>query len=74
MDPSPGLIRFTEVVGREDFPLDYAALLIGAWDYPERDVDTYREQLDSIASFAAPGLPVRAPRLLRQHRRLLRPA
>jgi regulator of sirC expression with transglutaminase-like and TPR domain len=54
MDPSPGLIRFTEVVAREDFPLDYAALLIGAWDYPERDVDTYREQLDSIAGFAAP--------------------
>lgn len=54
MDPSPGLIRFTEVVAREDFPLDYAALLIGAWDFPERDVDTYREQLDSIASFAAP--------------------
>jgi regulator of sirC expression with transglutaminase-like and TPR domain len=56
MDPSPGLIRFIEVVAREDFPLDYAALLIGAWDYPERDVDTYREQLDSIASFAAPGV------------------
>jgi regulator of sirC expression with transglutaminase-like and TPR domain len=54
MDQSPGLIRFTEVVGREDFPLDYAALLIGAWDYPQRDVDIYREQLDSIASFAAP--------------------
>ena len=54
MDPSPGLIRFSEVVAREDFALDYAALLIGAWDYPERDVDTYREQLDSIASFAAP--------------------
>ena len=54
MDPSPGLIRFTEVVAREDFPLDYAALLIGAWDFPERDVDIYREQLDSIASFAAP--------------------
>jgi regulator of sirC expression with transglutaminase-like and TPR domain len=54
MDQSPGLIRFTEVVAREDFPLDYAALLIGAWDYPERDVDIYREQLDSIAGFAAP--------------------
>jgi regulator of sirC expression with transglutaminase-like and TPR domain len=54
MDPSPGLIRFIETVAREDFPLDYAALLIGAWDYPQRDVDTYREQLDSIASFAAP--------------------
>jgi regulator of sirC expression with transglutaminase-like and TPR domain len=54
MDPSPGLIRFTEVVAREDFPLDHAALLIGAWDYPERDVETYRDQLDSIASFTAP--------------------
>lgn len=54
MDPSPGLIRFGEVVGREDFPLDQAALLIGAWDYPERDLDAYREQLDSIASFVAP--------------------
>lgn len=54
MDPSPGLVRFSEVVMREDFPLDQAALLIGAWDYPERDVDRYREQLDSIASFAAP--------------------
>lgn len=54
MDPSPGLIRFTEVVAREDFALDHAALLIGAWDYPERDVETYRGQLDSIASFTAP--------------------
>jgi regulator of sirC expression with transglutaminase-like and TPR domain len=54
MDPSPGLIRFIEVVAREDFPLDYAALLIGAWDHPERNVDTYRSQLDSIAGFAAP--------------------
>lgn len=54
MDPSPGLIRFTEVVGRDDFALDQAALLIGAWDYPERDVEIYRDQLDSIASYAAP--------------------
>lgn len=54
MDLSPGLIRFSEVVARDDFALDQAALLIGAWDYPERDLDTYREQLDSIASFAAP--------------------
>jgi len=54
MDPSPGLVRFSEVVMRDDFPLDSAALLIGAWDYPERDVETYRVQLDSIASFAAP--------------------
>ncbi|HLL24738.1 MAG TPA: transglutaminase-like domain-containing protein [Kofleriaceae bacterium] len=54
MDPSPGLVRFSEVVAREDFPLDQAALLIGAWDYPERNLDIYREQLDAIASFAAP--------------------
>lgn len=52
MDPSPGLLRFSEVVARDDFPLDHAALLIGAWDYPERDVNTYREQLDSIAGSA----------------------
>ncbi|MBA3397331.1 MAG: hypothetical protein H0T89_32190 [Deltaproteobacteria bacterium] len=54
MDPSPGLIRFTEVVARDDFALDQAALLIGAWDYPERDVEIYRDQLDSIATFVAP--------------------
>ena len=39
MEPSPGLIRFSEVVARDDFPLDHAALLIGAWDYPQRDLD-----------------------------------
>ncbi|MBA3818350.1 MAG: hypothetical protein H0X17_05620 [Deltaproteobacteria bacterium] len=54
MDPSPGLIRFTEVVGRDDFALDQAALLIGAWDFPARDIEIYRDQLDSIATFAAP--------------------
>ncbi len=54
MDPSPGLIRFTEVVARDDFALDQAALLIGAWDYPERNVEIYRDQLDSIATFVAP--------------------
>jgi regulator of sirC expression with transglutaminase-like and TPR domain len=54
MDSSPGLLRFSEVVGREDFSLDHAALLIGAWDYPERDIEQYRDQLDSIARFAAP--------------------
>lgn len=54
MDPSPGLVRFSDVVGRDDFSLDHAALLIGAWDYPERDLDTYRGQLDAIARFAAP--------------------
>lgn len=52
MEPSPGLAHFAEVVSRDDFALDHAALLIGAWDYPERDVDDYRDQLDSIAEYA----------------------
>ncbi len=60
MDPSPGLIRFSEIVGRDDFALDHAALLIGAWDYPERDIELYRDQLDAIASYAAPEV-ARAP-------------
>jgi regulator of sirC expression with transglutaminase-like and TPR domain len=51
---SPGLMQFSEVVARDDIALDHAALLIGAWDYPERDVARYREQLDAIASFASP--------------------
>jgi regulator of sirC expression with transglutaminase-like and TPR domain len=51
---SPGLMQFSEVVARDDLALDHAALLIGAWDYPERDVARYREQLDAIASFTAP--------------------
>jgi regulator of sirC expression with transglutaminase-like and TPR domain len=54
MESSPGIARFSEVVARDDFALDHAALLIGAWDYPERDVDTYREQLDEIAERVAP--------------------
>src|SRR6476646_2084200 len=54
MDQSPGLIRFSEVVARDDFPLDHAALLIGAWDYPERDLERYREHLDSLAAKIAP--------------------
>lgn len=54
MEPSPGLTRFSEVVGREDFALDHAALLIGAWDYPERDLEAYREMLDGIADRLAP--------------------
>lgn len=49
VDRSPGLARFAEVVSREDIPLDQAALLIGAWDYPSRDPDRYRDQLDAIA-------------------------
>src|SRR5438067_6449946 len=60
MEPSPGLVRFREVVSRDDIALDHAALLIGAWDYPERDVDAYRNQLDRIATFCAPEVS-RAP-------------
>ena len=54
MEPSPGLVRFAEVVGREDFTLDRAALLIGAWEYPARDLDDYRALLDDIAKQTAP--------------------
>src|SRR5215831_9467439 len=54
MESSPGLSRFAEVVARDDFALDHAALLIGAWDYPERDLETYRAQLDEIARYAEP--------------------
>src|SRR5437588_6234379 len=39
MESSPGLARFTDVVARDDFTLDQAALLIGAWEYPERDIE-----------------------------------
>jgi regulator of sirC expression with transglutaminase-like and TPR domain len=54
MEDSPALVHFTEVVSREDFPLDHAALLIGAWDYPERDLIGYRGHLDEIAERTAP--------------------
>ena len=54
IDRSPGLARFAEVVCREDIPLDQAALLLGAWDYPSRDLDAYRDLLDAIASETAP--------------------
>ncbi len=54
MQPSPGLSRFADVVAREDFTLDHAALLIGAWDYPERDLEDYRAMLDDIAGRVAP--------------------
>jgi regulator of sirC expression with transglutaminase-like and TPR domain len=60
MELSPGLSRFAEVVGRDDFTLDQAALLIGAWEYPERDVDEYRDMLDGIARRVAPEVE-RAP-------------
>ncbi|HEU4726564.1 MAG TPA: transglutaminase-like domain-containing protein [Kofleriaceae bacterium] len=56
MDGSPELGRFAEVVARDDFPLDHAAMLIGAWDHPARDLARYREQLDSIARFTEPAV------------------
>jgi regulator of sirC expression with transglutaminase-like and TPR domain len=43
------LSRFTAVVSQGDFALDHAALLIGAWDYPDRDLDLYRGRLDELA-------------------------
>ncbi|MFT3693582.1 MAG: transglutaminase-like domain-containing protein [Kofleriaceae bacterium] len=54
MEASPGLSRFAEVVARDELQLDHAALLIGAWDYPERDVERYRATLDEIATKLAP--------------------
>ena len=60
MEPSPGLSRFAEVVRRDDFLLDQAALLIGAWEYPQRDLEDYREALDAIAARCAPDV-ARAP-------------
>lgn len=55
-EPTPLLARFADVVSRDDIPLDQAALLLGAWDYPMRDVDDYRDRLDEIASAAAPAV------------------
>lgn len=54
IDRSPGLSLFADVVCREDIPLDQATLLLGAWDYPARDPDLYRDRLDAIASEVAP--------------------
>ena len=51
---SAELERFAEVVSRDDFPLDHAALLIGAWDYPARDLGEYRDRIDAIARSAEP--------------------
>lgn len=60
MQGSNGLSEFSTIVTREDFTLDQAALLIGSWDYPQRDLDTYRNLLDDIARRAAPEV-ARAP-------------
>lgn len=60
MEVSPGLTRFSEIVSRDDFALDHAALLIGAWEYPERDLEAYRELLDEMAERILPDVS-RAP-------------
>jgi regulator of sirC expression with transglutaminase-like and TPR domain len=60
MQGSDGLMAFSTIVAREDFTLDQAALLIGSWDYPQRDLDRYRSLLDEIAHRAAPEV-ARAP-------------
>jgi regulator of sirC expression with transglutaminase-like and TPR domain len=54
MDGSPALGRFADIVARDDFQLDHAALLIGAWDHPARDLTRYKLQLDAIAREAEP--------------------
>lgn len=54
MESGPGLARFAEVVGRDELALDQAALLIGAWDFPQRDLESYRALLDDIAKQVAP--------------------
>lgn len=56
IDRTSGLARFAEAVSREDVLLDQAALLIGAWDYPTRDIDRYRDRLDAIAAEVVPGV------------------
>lgn len=60
MEASQGLARFSDVVTRDDFHLDHAALLIGAWDFPQRDLEAYREMLDGIAVQVRPDV-ARAP-------------
>ncbi len=60
MQGSNGLSEFSTIVSRDDFTLDQAALLIGSWDYPQRDLVAYRELLDYIARRAAPEV-ARAP-------------
>jgi regulator of sirC expression with transglutaminase-like and TPR domain len=67
MEPSPGLARFAEVVARDDFPLDQAALQIGAWEYPRRDLDEYRELLDEISSRVLPDVQAAATGRERAH-------
>jgi len=67
MESSPGLGRFAEVVARDDFSLDHATLLIGAWEYPTRDLDAYRAMLDDIAERAAPDVERAADGAERAH-------
>lgn len=56
MRGSAALDRFAQVVARDDFPLDQAALLIGAWDHRARELDAYQARLDELARAAAPAV------------------
>ncbi|HEY4242257.1 MAG TPA: transglutaminase-like domain-containing protein [Kofleriaceae bacterium] len=56
MEPSVGLQRFSAVVTRDDFALDQAALLLGDWDYPARDLAPYRAHLDGLADHCRPSV------------------
>ena len=56
MEPNQGLMQFARLVEKDEFALDQAALMIGAWDFPERDLDTYRAQLDTMAKIAGDGV------------------
>lgn len=56
MPRSAALGRFAEAVARDDFALDRAALMIGSWDYPARDLAAYRAQLDTLAGYVQPAV------------------
>ncbi len=50
MSVDEALALFAEIVNRDDFALDTVALLIGSWENPSRDIEAYREHLDTIAT------------------------
>lgn len=56
MDLSSELGRFAALVAEDDFPLDVAALLVGAWDHPGRELGSYQGQLDELAREVAPAV------------------
>jgi regulator of sirC expression with transglutaminase-like and TPR domain len=56
--PSPEIERFAAVVQRSDadLPLDLAALLIGAWEHDDFEVEPHLRALDDLAARAAPAV------------------